>query len=248
MRSITAALGRIATLTSLDFSYTDIGAEGARFSHFLWTRTASAAALSVPRHHQQGHGEPLGRPSPLLQARSQGRLVGRLRSTRRVELWGTTISSSRPLSPPAPPCWRSSTSLCTSGCLTNSNRSGSRRAVATWRLPTSCRAPRPRCARSCSRWPTPPRDRAKARAHPQAARHYDGPRVLLPTKSEDSVSVLVRLTILWGKRPHGGLKDELPPSTSGDVGRTAARACCCGPRSPGPSFLTLTPSECRAER
>jgi hypothetical protein len=29
-----AALGRIATLTSLDFSYTDIGAEGARFSHF----------------------------------------------------------------------------------------------------------------------------------------------------------------------------------------------------------------------
>ncbi len=53
-----------------------------------------AAPRSVPRHHQQGHGEPRGRPSPLLQARSQGRLVGRLRSTRQVELWGTTISES----------------------------------------------------------------------------------------------------------------------------------------------------------
>jgi hypothetical protein len=29
----------------------------------------------------------------------------------------------------------------------------------------------------CRGWPTPPRDRAKARAHPQAARaRYDGPR------------------------------------------------------------------------
>jgi hypothetical protein len=34
-RSIAAALGRIATLTSLDLSYTDIGAQGARSSRAL---------------------------------------------------------------------------------------------------------------------------------------------------------------------------------------------------------------------
>ncbi len=45
------------------------------------------------------------------------------------------------------------------------------------RQPTCCRAPRPRCARSCSGWPTPPRGRAKARAHPRAVRaRPDGPR------------------------------------------------------------------------
>ncbi len=133
-------------------SPTPTSALKARGSHtFPALEPHSAAPRSVPRHHQQGHGEPRGRPSPLLQARSKGRLVERLSSTRQVELWGTTISSSRPLSPPAPPCWRSSTSLCTSGCPTNSTRSGSRRAVATWLLPTSCRAPRPPCARSSCR-------------------------------------------------------------------------------------------------
>jgi hypothetical protein len=34
-------------------------------------------------------------------------------------------------------------------------------------LPACCRAPRPLCARSCSRWPTSSR---KARAHPRASR------------------------------------------------------------------------------
>jgi hypothetical protein len=38
--------------------------------------------------------------------------------------------------------------------------SGARREAATWRLPTCCLARRPRCARSCSGWPTPPRKKA----------------------------------------------------------------------------------------
>ncbi len=46
----------------------------------------SATPRSVLQKHQHGHGDPHGRPSPLLQARSQGRLVCRIRSTRRVEL------------------------------------------------------------------------------------------------------------------------------------------------------------------
>ena len=36
------------TLTSLDVSYTDIGAEGARFSHFPWTRTALCSTSIYP--------------------------------------------------------------------------------------------------------------------------------------------------------------------------------------------------------
>jgi hypothetical protein len=54
-------------------------------------------------------------------------------------------------------------------CQTTST-SGARRAVATWRPPTCCRAPRPRCARTCSGWPTPPRERAKASPRAACAR------------------------------------------------------------------------------
>jgi hypothetical protein len=80
-RSLAAALGRIATLTSLDLSNTDIGAEGARSSRRHWTRITAAAPRSVRQQHQHGHRAPCGGPSWRQQARSQGRLVGRLRSS-----------------------------------------------------------------------------------------------------------------------------------------------------------------------
>jgi hypothetical protein len=50
-----------------------------------------------------------------------------------------------------------------------------------------CRAPRPRCARSCSGWPTPSSELAKARAQPRAARaRYDGPRACWRPESRNS--------------------------------------------------------------
>jgi hypothetical protein len=44
---------------------------------------------------------------------------------------------------------------------------------------------------SCSGWPTPPSELAKARAHPQAARaRCDGPRACcMPTDSEASLKI-----------------------------------------------------------
>jgi hypothetical protein len=74
----------------------------------------SAAHRSFPRHHQHGHGEPRGRPSPLLQAFSSS--PGGSPPQHEASSSGTTTSSSRPLSLLAPLCWRSATSLCTSGC------------------------------------------------------------------------------------------------------------------------------------
>jgi hypothetical protein len=72
-------------------------------------------------------------------------------------------------------------------CPTMPTRSGFRRAVATGRLPTCCRAPRPRCVRSCSGWPTPSSELAKARAHPRPSRTRCTQR---PRTSLKSVSLL----------------------------------------------------------
>ncbi len=55
--------------------------------------------------------------------------------------------------------------------------------------------PRPRCARSCSGWPTPSRELAKARANPQAAcARYYGPRACFPRNRFSTLFLLTRRT------------------------------------------------------
>jgi hypothetical protein len=118
---------------------------------------------------------------------------------RRVELWDDNLVIPPGLAAPAPLCWRWATSLWTSSCLTIPTRSGSRRAVAPWRLPTCCRAPRPRCARSCSGWPTLSSELAKASAHPQEARP-DGPRASWRPESRNRFQICLCLPALVYQR------------------------------------------------
>ncbi len=141
----------------------------------------SPAPRSVRQQHQHGPAEPRGNRLDV------NKLVHKVATwvasavatavARRVELWND-IHVVPPALAAAPSCWRSATSCWF--CQTSSP-SGSRRAVATWRLCTCCRAPRPRCARSRSGWPTPPRERG---AQPRAARaRCDGPRACWRAKA-----------------------------------------------------------------
>jgi hypothetical protein len=178
-RSLAAALDNDATLTRLDLENNNIGADGAR---------ALAAALDTNRMLQRldlGYniaaeimnlvGERLGVNKLVLKVASWVASA----VARRVELWDDALVLPPALAAPLvlPPALAARAAVLafgddwTSGCpMISTSIGGHRRAGATWRLPTYCRAPRPRCARSCSGWPTPPRERAKARARPRAAR------------------------------------------------------------------------------
>ena len=88
---ITAALGRIATLTSLDLSYTDIGVEGARFSDLPWTRTRILQQLDLSRDSINKEGDYVMEDRHrfyklVLKLASWVASAGRLRSTRRRAL------------------------------------------------------------------------------------------------------------------------------------------------------------------
>ena len=157
--------------------------------------TPDPPLLAAAWTYKRGHHEPRGRPSSRQQVRSRGRLVGRLRSgeTRR-----TLGRHSRPPACPrrplvVPPALAARAVLAFGDELLDlvlpdkfdevdevdrKSASGCGCRVDVFsRLPACCRAPRPRCARSCSGWPTPPRERAKARARPRAAcARSDGPR------------------------------------------------------------------------
>ncbi len=135
--------------------------------------------------------------------------MGRLHSVEaRRALGRRYLSSSRPLSAPAPPFWRSATSFETSSCPTISTRRGSRRAGANWGLPTMCRAPRPRCARSCSGWPTPRArmsELALART-PHARKQHQAPRPWLPAL--DALARSSRCCLSCCTAPRRQLKHE----------------------------------------
>ena len=145
----------------------------------------SAAPRSVRQQHQHGHGEPRG------DRLRDNKLVHKVATwvasavARRVELWDDVL-----VVPPALAACPVVLAFGDELVVLPDDESewilpGGRDLAAVYLLPRAETVLRQELLQSrCSGWPTPPRELAKARAHPRAARaRCDGPRACWRAKA-----------------------------------------------------------------